>query len=373
MSGPLRILHVVDSLAAGGMENGIANMAHALEPRGFEMHVACLTRRGVFADRMPAPGRVVALDKQGGFTPAAVWRLARHISRVRPALIHSHNLGPLIYSSLATVAGRRIPVIQGEHSQLTDDERSPRRLRQRRILYKTCRSIHTVSDGMRNELLGFGFPREKIRAIRNGVDTQRFEPGDRAEARRRWNIPEEALVVGMVGRFGPFKGHDVLLDAFTLLAGQLPSLHLLIAGGGGSEEQRIRERIQGLEARQRIHLAGFQPEPRDCYQAFDLLIIPSINEGLSNAALEAMACGIPVLGNPGCGHEEILTQGEDGWIADLRTPGQLASALATRLAQPESLLHCGRRARQKIETHFSLRSMADAYEHLYRTTLSRHP
>lgn len=372
MSGPLRILHVVDSLAAGGMENGIANMAHALEPRGFEMHVACLSRRGVFAERMPAPGRVVALDKQGGFTPAVVWRLARQISSVRPALIHSHNLGSLIYSSLATFAGRRVPLVQGEHSQLTTDERSPRRLRQRRILYKTCRSIHTVSDGMRDELLGLGFSREKIRAIRNGVDTQRFSPGDRAEARRRWSIPEEALVVGMVGRFGPFKGHAVLLDAFNLLVRQTPLLHLLIAGGGGSEEQQIRERVQTSDHRARIHLAGFQPEPRDCYRAFDLLVIPSINEGLSNAALEAMACAIPVLGNPGCGHEEILAQDEEGWIADLRTPERLASELATRLAQPESLLHCGRRARQKIETHFSLRSMADAYEHLYRTTLSRH-
>lgn len=373
MSAPLRILHVVDSLAAGGMENGIVNMAHALEPRGFEMHVACLSRRGVFAERMPAPERVVALDKRSGFTPAVVWRLMRQIARVRPALIHSHNLGPLIYSSLATFAGRGVPLVQGEHSQLTADERSARRLRQRRILYRTCRSIHTVSDGMRTELLDLGFPQAKIQTVRNGVNTQRFAPGSRTEARNLWGIPEESLVVGMVGRFGPFKGHDVLLDAFDLLVDRFPSLHLLIAGGGGSEEQRIRERIQTTRQQPRIHLTGFQTEPQDCYRAFDLLVVPSINEGMSNAALEAMACGIPVLGNPGCGHEEILTQGEDGWIANLRTPEKLASELATRLAQPESLLQCGRRARQKAETHFSLHSMADAYEHLYRTTLSPHP
>lgn len=370
MSAPLRILHVVDSLAAGGMENGIANMAHALEPCGFEMHVACLSRRGVFAERMPVPDRVIALDKQNGFSPAVVWRLARQILRVRPALIHSHNLGPLIYSSLATLGGRSVPLLQGEHSQLTADERSSRRLRQRRILYKACKSVHTVSQNMRTELLALGFPQAKVQAIHNGVDTERFSPGCRAEARRLWNIPEKSLVIGMVGRFGPFKGHHVLLDAFDRLAPQFPDLHLLITGGGGSEEQKVRERIQNSSLRLRIHLTGFQSEPRECYRAFDLLVIPSINEGLSNAALEAMACGIPVLGNPGCGHEEIVTHGEEGWIADLRTPEKLAAELAAHLTQAESLLQCGRRARQKVEAQFSLRSMAAAYEHLYHTTLS---
>lgn len=369
MAKPLCVLHVVDSLAAGGMENGIVNMAHALEPRGFEMHVACLTQRGVFAERMPAPQRVTTLGKHHGFTPMAAIRLSRQISHLRPSVVHSHNLGPLIYSSLGTLLGTRCPVIQGEHSMLTSDERSPRRLRQRRLLYKSCRAIHTVSEGMRDELLGLGFPVQKILAIRNGVDTVRFTPGDSAATRQEWNIPADSMVVGIVGRFGPFKGHVVLLDAFDSLAASFPKLHLMITGGGGSEEAKVQNRVEASPFRNRIQLTGFQLEPQRCYQALDLLVIPSVNEGLSNAALEAMACGVPVLGNPDCGHEEMLQPGVNGWIADIGTPQLLAAALAALLAQPKSLGHCGRRARENVESGFSLKTMADAYDHLYRSLL----
>ena len=89
----------------------------------------------------------------------------------------------------------------------------------------------------------------------------------------------------------------------------------------------------------------------------------------SNAALEAMACGVPVLGNPNCGHEELLESGVEGWISNLQTPELLSGELATLLAQIDSLVHCGRRARLKVEREFSLSSMAAAYDQLYRTVL----
>jgi len=147
----VKILHVVNSLEAGGMENGIVNVARTLEPRGFEIHVACLSGRGAFASRLPAPERVVVLGKGRGFSPGAVWRLTRHLSVLRPDIVHSHNLGALIYSALATLGGRRGILIQGEHSQLTAEERRPYRLHQRRWLYRGCRAIHTVSTSMRLE------------------------------------------------------------------------------------------------------------------------------------------------------------------------------------------------------------------------------
>src|ERR1700733_14976359 len=148
MAAPLKILHVVTSLDPGGMENGVVNMAGALERRGFEMHIACLEREGAFAGRLPAPDRVQVMGKTQGFSRRAAVRLASEISRIRPAVVHSHNLGPLIYGSLATAFGLRCPLIHGEHSQLTPDERLPRRLRQRRWLYRGCRLIHAVSRGI---------------------------------------------------------------------------------------------------------------------------------------------------------------------------------------------------------------------------------
>ncbi|MEP6667601.1 MAG: glycosyltransferase [Chthoniobacter sp.] len=367
----MKILHVVNSLDPGGMENGVVNLARGLESRGFETHVACLERRGVFSGRLPASSKVLLLGKSGGFSPGAAWRLARAITQLRPDVIHSHNLGPLIYSGLATAGGRRCPWLQGEHSQLTAEERLPRRLRQRRWLYRGCHTIHTVSTAMREELVACGFPAQKIVAIANGVDTGRFAPGGRIAARAALGVPPDALCIGIVGRFGPFKRHRQLIEAFEQIVPRLPRARLLIAGGGGSEEAAVHQRVQASSFRPLIHLAGFQNEPRACYQAMDLLVVPSINEGLSNAALEAMACGVPALVRSGCGHEQIITHGHDGWIAGLDSSADLAGSLAEILAEPIRLVDFGRNARKKVTSHFSLESMITSYEHLYRASAPR--
>ncbi|MEI9896296.1 MAG: glycosyltransferase [Chthoniobacter sp.] len=367
----MKILHVVNSLEPGGMENGIVNLAHGLAPRGVETHVACLERSGAFARRLPASSQVLLLGKNGGFSPGAAWRLARAIARLRPDVIHSHNLGPLIYSGLARFAGRRRPWVQGEHSQLTAEERLPRRLRQRRWLYRGCHAIHTVSTAMREELIAHGLPAHKIVAIANGVDATRFSPGDRVAIRRSLSVPAHTLCLGIVGRFGPFKRHLQLLEAFEQIVPRFPHARLLIAGGGGSEEALVTQRVEASPFRPLIHLLGFQADPLACYQALDLLVVPSINEGLSNAALEAMACGVPALVRSGCGHEQIITHGQDGWIAGLDTSADLAGNLAGILAAPVRLVDFGRQARKKVISQFSLESMITAYEHLYRAAAPR--
>ncbi len=367
----MKILHVVNSLDPGGMENGVVNLARGLEARGFESHVACLERRGAFSGRLPTSSKTLLLGKHGGFSPGAVWRLARTISQLQPDVVHSHNIGPLIYAGLARIIGRRWPWVHGEHSQLTDEELQPRRLRQRRRLYRGCHTIHTVSLAMREELVTLGFPAEKIVAIANGVDTERFALGDRVAARTAFSVPGNALCIGIVGRFGPFKRHVQLIEAFEQIVPQFPHVRLLIAGGGGSEEAAVKQRVQESAFRPLIHFVGFQADPRLCYQALDLLAIPSVNEGLSNVALEAMASGVPVLAGTGCGHEQIIADGADGWIRPLDSPKALARSLSEILAEPVRLVDFGRNARKKVTSVFSLTAMMTAYEHLYRAAALR--
>ena len=363
----MRVLHVVTSLDPGGMENGVCNIARGLQPRGCETHIACLERRGAFASRLPLAENVSVLGKRGGFSLRAVWALAQTLRRVRPHIIHAHNLGPLIYSSLATLGGRTYPILHGEHSQLAPWEMEPRRLRQRHKLYRACCAIHTVSQSQLDELLTLGFPSGKLSAIANGVDTVHFSPADRATSRGVLGLPPNALVIGLVGRFGPFKKHDVLLAGFEQIASRNPHARLIFIGAGGSEEERIRTLAAASSFRERIQLLGFHADPAPLYRALDLLVIPSVNEGMSNAALEAMACAVPVLGNAGCGHEQLLTSGTDGVLADLSTPNLLCTAITPLLSTPQALVDMGLRARTTVEFLFPLKKMLNAYEQLYRT------
>ena len=361
-----KVLHVVNSLDPGGMENGVVNMIWKLRD-DFQFKVACLERAGKFSERLPDPGQVKILGKKGGFSPNAVLELALEISRFKPDAIHTHNLGPLIYASLATMGGFTKPIVHGEHSQLTGEELTSRRIRQRHLLYKCCRKVHTVSYSQREELLANGF--SSISTVVNGVDTERFLPGSNEAAKGQLGFQPDEIVMGIVGRFGPFKRHSVLLESFNAIANDFPKLQLLIVGAGGPEESRVKEQVQQSVWKNRIRLVGYQKEPVDFYQAMDFLIVPSLNEGLSNAVLEAKACGIPVLAHTACGNEEVIENGCDGIIADLATKESIAIGVKAFLVQRNHFPVWSSNARERAVRLFSMESMTQAYRVLYQSVL----
>jgi glycosyltransferase involved in cell wall biosynthesis len=225
--------------------------------------------------------------------------------------------------------------------------------------------VHTVSHALVDHFAAEGFRRDRLVAVVNGVDAERFSPGDRRAARERLGWTPEMLVLGMVGTMQRRKRHDDVLTAFEQLAATTPDLRLLIVGEGGSETTAVRARVQASRWRERIHLAGFQPEPQAYYPAIDLLLVPSTNEGLSNATLEAMACEVPVLTHTACGNADIIKPGVDGFVVELAGAADLARCLAEVVARREQLPQMGRLARAKVVQTFSLRQMAAEYAKLY--------
>ncbi len=348
------------------MENGVVNVARLLDPLEFQVRVCCLKCAGQFAARLPGHVTVHSLNKCPGFSLGTVFRLAQVMAEIKPDILHTHNLGPLIYGSLTKGLGQWPPILHGEHGVLDEEELTPRRMWQRRWLYHGCRRVHTVSESLRHHLVDLGFPSTKIEAIVNGVDTQRFAPGDRTAVRRQLGLAVDGLWIGMIGRFTQYKRHALLLEAFSVLARRMQNVHLVIVGGGGSEEENVNRQARSSGAAARIHLAGFQNVPEPFYQAMDLLIFPSVNEGLSNAVLEAMATGVPVLCHTACGNAEVITHGEDGLIAPLDNVTELTGQLEHALSSPARLAAMGQKAREKVACKFSLAAMVEHYARLYR-------
>jgi glycosyltransferase involved in cell wall biosynthesis len=376
----IRVMHVVLSLEPGGMENGVVNMANRLDGKGVDIRVGALCRPGEFQERLPSPEKLESLGKGEGFSLKHVFALARLFRQRETRVAHTHNLGPLLYTVLALAVSPRlwgrVHILHGEHAELNETERTGKRLLQRKLFYKACRIVHTVSHSLKDDLVRMGLPDRKIAVAVNGVDTARFCPAaPGAEARRALleacGMPggaPEALVLGMVGRFGKYKRQDFLVRAFERTVAARPDLdlHLVLVGDKGPEKDRVLAMIAESPARARIHLAGFQRDVRPFYQVLDLLVVPSINEGLSNAVLEAMSTGLPVLGSSACGNAEVMEDGRDGFVRDLGTPELLATALEELVADRERLRRVGQAARDTAIARFSLESMAARYQELYR-------
>lgn len=372
----IRVMHVLQSLDPGGMENGVVNISNAnAASGGFEVHICCIETAGEFASRLGDEIRVHEMGKGAGFSFRCVARLRSLIKRVRPDVIHTHNLGPLIYGALAAAGGYG-RLLHGEHAQLNPVDLTRKRLAQRRFFYSFCEKIHTVSHALKMDLVEAGLRAKDAVVIRNGVDTARFSPcRDRREAKRKvfGDSGRRNRVLGMVARFGAHKRHDLLIDAFDLLAASEGDLRLLLVGDHGPRKRSVLEQIERSRFRDRILWAGMQNELPQFYHALDMLVSPSTNEGLSNAMLEAMACGVPVLASTACGSREVISHGEDGFISAMADSGRLAEAIQRAMKDPKQLETMGGGARRKIEKEFSLPSMIAQYEREYRAIAGATP
>lgn len=365
------------------------NVANTLAPRDsserspFEFFVCCLADRGAFAERMPEPEKVHALEKTPGFQWSVVKSLSSLIRKCRPDVLHSHNLGPLFYSALASKFGRTTPIVHGEHGIFDEENRRKRRMLQRRLLYRCCHSVHTVSPSLRDEIESLGLHHPRLCSIRNGVDTQRFRPAEHEKTAARAELGLEKLdpsdsMIGIVGRFGAHKGHLPLIEAFEKYVaveeageGTLQGkAHLVVAGDGGASRDAVVERMQASSCRNRIHWLGHCDQPELVYRALDLMLFPSSHEGLSNALLEALSSGVPILAASACGNDEAIRDGENGWLRKLDTAGDILQQLRQIPSNDDIIQQVSAAARHTAVTEFSLHAMASGYKNLYREAAS---
>jgi glycosyltransferase involved in cell wall biosynthesis len=213
-----------------------------------------------------------------------------------------------------------------------------------------------VSAETERELLRrFRVPADRIRRVPTGVDTDHFRPPtdrERAEARRRWGVPEGTLVVAWAGRMVPVKRLPDLVAA-------LPAGALALLAGDGPAPPPPHPQVRRL---------GWLDDPRPLYHAADVFALPSEREGFALAAAEAMACGLPVVRTAAGGAEE---QAEGSLLVPPRDVAALRQALERLAADPAGRRRLGEQARRTALRHLSLDAMGRAYEGLYREMASR--
>lgn len=188
----------------------------------------------------------------------------------------------------------------------------------------------TVCDALKGELVELGADAAKVTPLRNGVDLQRFQPGDRAALRDELAI--EGFTLLSVGHLVELKGHDLVIGALALL----PGVSLMIAGSG-IERQRLEALALALGVRERVRFLGAVPQaelPR-YYGAADALVLASSREGWANVLLESMACGTPVVATRVWGTPEVVASADAGVLMAERSRQGVADAVnALRLAYP---------------------------------------
>jgi sugar transferase (PEP-CTERM/EpsH1 system associated) len=208
----------------------------------------------------------------------------------------------------------------------------------------------------------------KVRQLYNGVDTDRFSPIDRAVV-----APPESIVVGTVGRLDPVKNQARLLRAVAEIRRQHPQLtarlRLLIVGDGplraSLESLAVELRMEGI-----VEFAGARADTPDLLRRMDLFVLPSINEGISNTVLEAMASGLPVVAARVGGNPELVSDGVTGCLYDPAPESALPQALVPYLRDSTLRHRHGCAGRERVLQDFGLDAMVQGYLGLYDELLA---
>lgn len=361
----MRILHVVSTLGKGGLENGLVNLIHGLDPNAFE-HVVCAIRElGPNADRLTNRAEVISL---GTRSRTQTTQLVRVIRRVRPDIVHSRNWGA-IESVVAARIGRAGASIHSEHGfEARDGANEPwRRSVGRRLAFEMADAVVAVSDQLRlTHARRTGFPASKIAVIRNGVDRRRFFPDIEKGARVRaaLEVGDSELCIGCVANLLPVKDHLTLLRSLASPSMQRIDWRLILIGGG-PEETALRAFAKAHLRADRVRFIGPTSDVPDMLRAMDIFVLPSLAEGMCNSLLEAMATGLPVVATAVGGNPELIEHERSGLLVPCADPATLATQLARLCADPRLRMTLGRAAVERVATAFSMESMIQGYRRLY--------
>jgi sugar transferase (PEP-CTERM/EpsH1 system associated) len=367
------IVHVIYRFAMGGLENGLVNLVNGLPVDAWRHTIVSLTDvDDVFAQRLRVPNvDVVALGKGPGHAHRVYPRLWRLFRQWRPAIVHTRNLAALEIAPVAWAAG--VPVrLHGEHGRDADDPDGSnlRRRRIRRLYRPFVNRYVALSPDLASYLENaVGVPAGSIDQIYNGVDTQRFAAGGaRTPIEGCPFVDPQLRIVGAIGRLDPVKDHANLAAAFVGALDARPALRAtlrLVVVGDGPERARVEAILDEGGVRDLAWLPGARHDIPAVLRGFDVFVLPSFGEGVSNTVLEAMAAGLPVVATRVGANADLVADGDTGCLVPPSDSAALAAALAAYATDPARSVAHGRAGRLRAEQRFSLQRMIDRYHRLY--------
>jgi glycosyltransferase involved in cell wall biosynthesis len=344
----LRVLHTEASLGWGGQEIRILSEARGLARLGHEVLLAAPAQARIASEaaRFGVEAIALPIGRKGLGGMAALRRLlgARAFDVVNT---HSSTDTWLAAMACATLGRRAPPIVRTRHISAP----VPRNPATRWLYRSATRRIVTTGERLRAQVIAqAGVDPARVVSIPTGIALDRFQPGDAAAARREVGLPAGVPVVGIVATLRSWKGHRYLLEAIAGMARR--DVHLAIVGDG-PQRAALELRAVELDLGSRVTFAGNRDDVAPWMRAFDLFCLPSYaNEGVPQALMQAMACGLAVVSTPVGSIDEIVADGDTGVMVAPADAAALRAAITRLLDDAPARRALGERAAARARERF---------------------
>jgi L-malate glycosyltransferase len=378
MSERIKILYLIDYFhRTGGTERHLAQLIGGLAPDEFQCALLAFDMGpNRLLDALRAQGvPVTHLPVGREYVPSALlqgWRLAKLIRAGRFDIVQTfHQKSDTYGAVIAKLAGTK-HLISSKRD--TGQLRKPWHVFANRRMSAMFDAFIAPAEGVRAAVIAKDhLAPSRIRTIYNGVDTSRFDVPSalqKSDARDRVGLRPEDFVVGMVAGFRPEKDHETFFQGVSLAIDSIPSLKVLLVGAGPRLEHFKERVLQTPSLASRTTFTGDVADVLPLLWAMDVgCLTPSGNEGFSNAVIEQMAAGLPMVVTDVGGNSEAVINKGNGLVIPPQNPSALCEALLHMYRGPEATAAMGRASRSFAQQRFSLQRMCTEHESLYRSVL----
>jgi glycosyltransferase involved in cell wall biosynthesis len=366
---PLSIVHTENSCGWGGQEIRILTEARGMQDRGHRVTLVAPAEAKIApaGERIGIP--VVRLDirrkRLSCFGALRGWLVANR-RRIDVVNTHSSTDSWLAALACATISGAP-PIVRTRHLSTTVRNRPTTRW----LYAHAAAHIVTTGEALRRQLArDNGIPLERMTSIPTGIDLARFVPGDARAARARLGLPDRQTL-GIVATLRDWKGHEYLFDAIARDRAAWADWTVLVVGDGPYRD-RLDRHLAALGLAGGVRFAGQQEDVVPWFQSLDLFTLPSYGEeGVPQAVMQAMACGIPVVSTPVGAITEAVEDGVTGRIVAPRDAAALAASLAALRDDPALCARYGAAAHARAQRDFGIDRMLDRMEALFTSVVEK--
>jgi glycosyltransferase involved in cell wall biosynthesis len=369
-----KVFYLVDSLNIGGTETQAVELALRIPEAGYDVTLGCLRARGPLLERLQGTGvDVREFHPKGGMdSPAGLYQLLRlswFLRRKKFDVVHTHDLwSNLLGVPAARLAGVRAIVSSRRDLAHFDWYQGKRRTWLRRI-QNLGGAVLANATPIRDALVAEdGFAPKKLRVIHNGVDIKRFQESGSARDQMFPGVGESKLIVLVGNMHTDVKGHPWLIAAAPAVVQEFPSTRFVLVGDG-EQRSRFEQQVASLGLGQNFLFLGRRADIPKILGCCDVAVLPSRAEGLSNAVLEYMAAGLPVIASRVGGNAELINDGMTGLLVPPEDSSALSSAMLKLLRDPGLAQRIAQGGHEFTVRNFSFERLVREVDELYSELL----
>jgi len=364
----IKLLYIIESMKIGGAEMLVAEICRRIDKDKFDVFVCSLSGGTAITEKLEENDiRYYVFDKNPGVDLSIPFKIKKIIKQEKIQIVHTHCQGPLLYTYLATILGKKYRFIHTEHINMEQElGYSKKHLFYNKLFLNKLDGFISISEHV-SKYFHEKYPKisRRMVTIPNGINVDRFSSQNNTNnLRKELRFDNNTKIIGNISALRDQKDHATLLYAMKKIINNIDNVRLVIAGSGYLDV-KLKQLADDLNLNEYVRFLGYRSDVENLLSGFDVFVLPSLYEGLPLCLLEASASGTPLVASNIPGNDEIVRNCNNGLLFQTGNSEELANQISKILKDENLSQIFSMNGKTKSAELYNENDMISKYEKYY--------